>query len=99
MSTLTRAITHIRLVDANDGKVAALDALVAAYLPLCQQYVTAFCTDQAPDKFATPCLPSDLSARWQRVAIQQAAGLAQSWHTNRERAGSAHNTWALPLFC
>jgi hypothetical protein len=34
---LTRAVTHIRLCAANHTKVAALDALAAAYTALCQQ--------------------------------------------------------------
>ena len=29
-----------------------------------------------------PCFSSPLSQRWQRVAIQQAAGIAQSWRSN-----------------
>src|SRR5262245_36903628 len=60
---LTRAITHIRLADANPGKLAQLDALADAYMSLCQQYVTAFCTDVAPDKYAAAWLASPLSAR------------------------------------
>ena len=31
-------------------------------------------------------MPSPLSQRWQRVAIQQAAGIARSWRTNHQRA-------------
>jgi hypothetical protein len=38
--TITKAVTHIRLEAANAGKLAALDDLAQAYLPLCQQYVT-----------------------------------------------------------
>jgi len=52
-------------------------------LALCQQYVTLFCTDEHPDKFRATCFVTPLSERWQRVAIQQAAGIAQSWRTNR----------------
>jgi hypothetical protein len=37
---LTRAITRIRLCAINDAKGAALDALAAEYVALCQQYVT-----------------------------------------------------------
>src|SRR2546421_13067885 len=84
--TITKAVTHIRLEAANAGKLAALDDLAQVYLPLCQQYVTLFCTDEPPDKFRATCFPTPLSERWQRVAIQQAAGIAQSWRTNRERA-------------
>ena len=39
---LTRAVTHIRLADANAGKLAQLDALADEYRRLCQQYTTAF---------------------------------------------------------
>ena len=78
---LIRAVTHIRLCDANYAKIAALDAMAEAYLRLCQQYTTHFCTEAQPDKFAAPCFDSPLSQRWQRVAIQQAAGIAQSWRS------------------
>src|SRR5713101_6400579 len=84
--TITKAVTHIRLEATNAGKLAALDDLAQVYLPLCQQYVTLFCTDEHPDKFRATCFPTPLSERWQRVAIQQAAGIAQSWRTNRANA-------------
>lgn len=83
---LTRAVHHIPLTASNLGKLAKLEALAAVYLPLVQQYVTHFCTDVSPTKFAQPCFQSVLSERWQRVAIQHAAGLAQSWQTNRATA-------------
>src|SRR5215472_18033411 len=38
--TITKAITHIRLEEANAGKLAALDQLAPVFLSLCQQYVT-----------------------------------------------------------
>jgi len=84
--TLTKAITHIRLLEVNPGKLAALDTLAPVYLALCQQYVTLFCTDESPDKFRAPCFATPLSERWHRVAIQQAAGIAKSWRTNRANA-------------
>ena len=84
--TLTKAVTHIRLSETNACKLAALDALAPVYQALCQSYVTYFCTEEAPDKFHDPVFPSPLSERWHRVAIQQAAGIARSWRTNRERA-------------
>ena len=87
---LTRAVTHIRLSDANANKLAQLDALADVYMRLCQQYVTAFCTAAKLDKYADAWLTSPLSARWQRVAIQHAAGVAQSWRTNRDRAEQAY---------
>jgi hypothetical protein len=89
-STITRAVTPIRLVEVNPGKLAALDALAAVYLDLCQRYVTLFCTDEPPNKLRAPLYKTELSERWHRVAIMQAAGIAQSWRTNRARAYQAH---------
>src|SRR5712691_11107941 len=83
---LTKAVTHIRLIEVNPGKLAALDELAPIYVALCQQYVTLFCTDEQPDKFHPPVFATPLSERWHRVAIQQAAGIAQSWRTNRKQA-------------
>jgi hypothetical protein len=79
---LARAVTHIRLCDANHAKIAALDVLAEKYLRLCQHYTTYFYTEAQPDKYAAPCFESPLSQRWQRVAIQHAAGIAQSWRSN-----------------
>src|SRR2546428_5167089 len=90
--THTFAVTHIRLEAANVGKLAALDDLAQVYLPLCQQYVTLFCTDEYPDKFRATCFATPLSERWHRVAIQQAAGIVQSWRTNRAQAYQAIST-------
>ncbi len=84
--TLTKAVTHIRLLEVNPGKLTALDQLALAYLELCQRYVTFFCTEEQPDKFHAPIFATLLSERWHRVAIQQAAGIAQSWRTNRAQA-------------
>src|SRR6266571_976075 len=83
---ITKAVTHIRLIEINPGKLAALDQLAPVYLALCQRYVTLFCTDKQPDKFHPPVFITPLSERWHRVAIQQAAGIAQSWRTNRANA-------------
>src|SRR5260221_12591215 len=79
---ITKAITHIRLLEANAGKLAALDTLAPVYLALCQQYVTLFCTEEHPNKFHAPVFKTPLSERWHRVSIKQAAGIAQSWRTN-----------------
>jgi len=87
---LTRAVTHIRLCDANHAKIAALDALATEYRRLCQAYITYFCTEAQPDKYAAPCFESPLSQRWQRVAIQQASGIAQSWRANCVAAYQDH---------
>src|SRR6266496_2618512 len=83
---VTKAVTHIRLEETNLGKLSVLDQLAQVYLALCQQYVTLFCTDELPDSFHAPCLVTSLSERWHRVAIQQAAGIAKSWRTNRANA-------------
>jgi hypothetical protein len=84
--TITKAVTHIRLVAVNAGKLAVLDDLAQIYLSLCQQYVALFCTEEAPDKFRATCFTTPLSERWHRVAIQQAAGIARAFRTNREQA-------------
>ncbi len=85
--TLTHAVTHIRLIEANPGKLDALDQLIVVFTALSQQYVTLFCTTEtAPDKYADPVFESELSERWQRVCMQQAAGIAKSWRTNRQAA-------------
>jgi len=86
LHTITKAVTHIRLTQANPGKLAALDALAPVYLVLCQQYVTLFCTQEQPDTLRDTISVTSLSERWHRVAIQQAAGIARSWRTNREQA-------------
>src|SRR6266567_5104677 len=83
---ITRAVTHIRLEAANGGKLAALDELAGVYLSLCQQYVTLFCTDERPNKLRDPLFATPLSERWQRVAIQQAAGIARAFRTNRAQS-------------
>lgn len=83
---VTKAVTHIRLIEVNPGKLAALDALAPVYLALCQQYVTLFCTAESPNKLRAPCYPTTLSERWHRVAIMQAAGIARPWRTNRAAA-------------
>jgi hypothetical protein len=54
---ITKTVTHIRLLEANAGKLAALDALAPVYLALCQHYVTLFCTDERPNKLRDPLFP------------------------------------------
>src|SRR5262245_36702901 len=93
---LIKSVPFIRIGPANQSKLDALDALVAEYLPLCQQYVTLFCTGIQANSFHPPVFPSRLSRRWQRCAIQQAAGIAQSWCTRHNRAYGAfqeRRTW------
>ena len=87
---LTRAVTPIRLCDATHAKIMVLDTLAAAYLRICQAYTTYFCTEAEPDGSLAPCFESPLSQRWQRVAIQQAAGIAQSWRSTYATAAQAY---------
>ncbi|HZU01313.1 MAG TPA: transposase [Ktedonobacteraceae bacterium] len=87
---ITKAVTHIPLMETNPGKLAILDRLAHVFLALTQQYVTLFCTEKMPDAFSAPCFVSELSERWHRVAIQQAAGIAKSWRTNREAAHQSY---------
>jgi hypothetical protein len=86
LQTITKAVTHIGLGATNPGKLAALDRLCEVFLPLTQQYVTLFCTEELPNSFRAPCFLTLLSERWHRVALQQAAGIAKSWRTNRATA-------------
>ena len=89
--TITRAVTHIRLLEINPGKLLALDQMMEVYLPLCQQYVTFFCEQAVPpDKYLPPMFETTLSERLHRVAVQQAAGIAKSWRTNRQNAYDAY---------
>src|SRR2546421_11405564 len=80
---VTRALTHIRLGEVNQVKLDALDALAPVYLSLCQQYVALFCECEVPNKLRAPCFTTELSGRWHRVVIMQAAGVAKSWRSNR----------------
>ena len=57
--TITRAVTHIRLLEANPGKLAELDTLMAVYLPLCQQYVSLWCRTALLPGENGPVLPQD----------------------------------------
>jgi IS605 OrfB family transposase len=83
-SRLTKAVTHISLEHANRDKLARLDDVWAQYRPLCEQYVHYFCTACPPDAHHPLMLETPLSDRWHRVAIQQAAGIAKSWLSNRQ---------------
>jgi hypothetical protein len=82
----TRAITHIPLSHVNPGKLAQMDELAEVYMALCQQYVIYFCTEAKPYAHHPFVFDTQLSDRWHRVAIQQAAGIAKSWRANRNQA-------------
>jgi IS605 OrfB family transposase len=84
-SVVTRAVTHIPLGEANAGKLEALDALAAEYVRVCQIYARRFCVEEEPNGFAALVETTRLSDRWHRCAMQQAAGIARSWRSNRGR--------------
>ena len=66
---ITRAVTHIRLVDVNPGKLATLDELAPIYLALCQHYITLFCIEETPNNLRTPLYATPLSERWHREGL------------------------------
>ena len=85
--TITRAVTHIRLIEANPGKLDALDALMTVYLPLCQHYTTLFCeSETGPNKYSDPVFETLLSDRLHRGAMRASRRHCQEFsHQSRER--------------
>jgi len=74
---LTRAVTHIRLLDANASKLAQLDTLASEYLHLCQQYVTAFCTavETRKGEGTRACLESGERSKTCRLRLRNACAI------------------------
>ena len=84
---MKKAITHLRLDQANPGKLAKLDELAVEHQRVVQAYVNWLIAHEArkPDKYADlpeAEIPTPLSDRWQRCRWQQACGIVQSWYTN-----------------
>ena len=85
-----KAITHLKLEQANPGKLHRLDELAVEHQRVVQAYVNwliAHAMSQ-PDKYAhipEQDIPTRLSDRWQRCAWQQACGLVQSWYSNARK--------------
>jgi hypothetical protein len=82
-----KAITHLKLDQANPGKLAKLDELAVEHQRVVQAYVTWLIAHEQrePDKYANipeAEIPSALSDRWQRCMWQQACGIVQSWYSN-----------------
>jgi len=82
-----KAITHLKLDQANPNKLKKLDELAVEHQRVVQVYVNWLIAHavRQPDKYAT--LPEAevstwLSDRWQRCAWQQACGIVQSWYSN-----------------
>ena len=92
---MKKAITHLKLNLANDGKLALLDAVAAEYMRVTQAYIDLLIHDavKEPDKYADlPGMVTLLSVRWQRCAWQQACGTVRSWYSNeRENPPVLHN--------
>jgi len=82
-----KAIPHLKLNQANPGKLQKLDELAAEHQRVVQAYVDWLIRREVrqPNKYAD--LPEEevstlLSDRWQRCAWQQACGIVQSWYSN-----------------
>jgi hypothetical protein len=82
-----KAITHLKLSQANPGKLHKLNELAAEHQWVVQAYVDWLIQREVrqPNKYAD--LPEEdvstpLSDRWQRCAWQQACGIVQSWYSN-----------------
>jgi ribosomal protein L37AE/L43A len=92
-----KAITHLKLDQANPSKLQKLDELAAEHQRVVQAYVDWLIAHaiRQPDKYADipeQDVPTPLSDRWQRCAWQQACGMVQSWYANeRENPPILHN--------
>ncbi len=85
---MKKAITHLKLNQANPGKLQKLDELAAEHQRMVQAYVDWLIGSEVrqPDKYANipeEEVPTALSERWQRCAWQQACGIVQSWYSNQ----------------
>lgn len=84
---IKKAITHLKLDQANPSKLAKLDALAVEHQRVVQAYVNWLIAHavREPDKYADipeAEVPTPLSDRWQRCMWQQACGIVQSWYSN-----------------
>jgi IS605 OrfB family transposase len=85
--TIKKAINDLKLDAANSGKLEALESLAVEHQRVVQAYVDWLIARAMPEpeKYAdipTAAVPTELSARWQRCAWQQACGIVQSWYSN-----------------
>jgi hypothetical protein len=84
---IKKAVTHLKLAQANPSKLARLDELAVEHQRVVQAYVNWLITHEArePNKYGLipeAEIPTPLSARWQRCMWQQACGIVQSWYSN-----------------
>jgi len=82
-----KAITHLKLDQANPSKLQKLAELAAEHQRVVQAYVDWLIAHaiRQPNKYADipeQDVPTSLSDRWQRCAWQQACGIVQSWYAN-----------------
>jgi hypothetical protein len=82
-----KAITHLKLDQANPSKRQKLDELATEHQRVVQAYVDWLIAHEVrkPDKYADipeQDIPTPLSDRWQRCAWQQACGIVRSWYSN-----------------
>ena len=84
---MKKAITHLKLDQANPGKLERLEELAAEYQRIVQAYVDWMISHEMrqPEKYdhiPEQEISTKLSDRWQRCAWQQACGIVQSWYSN-----------------
>jgi hypothetical protein len=84
---IKKAITHLKLDQANPGKLQKLDKLAVEHQRILQAYVDWLISHEIrqPDKYAAvpeQDIATGLSDRWQRCAWQQACGIVRSWYSN-----------------
>ena len=87
---MKKAISHIKLDQANQSKIAELDTLATTYQNIVQSYIDYILDNELikeADKY-DPIPESDtkLSARWQRCAWQHACGIMQSFFSNGQKS-------------
>ena len=84
---MKKAITHLKLDQANSGQLERLDELASEYQRIVQAYVDWLISHEIrqPDKYdhiPEQAISTNLSDRWQRCAWQQACGIVRSWYSN-----------------
>ena len=87
---MKKAITHLKLDQANPGKLKKLDDLAAEHQRVVQAYVSWLIVHEVcqPNKYADlpeQDIPTSLSDRWQHCAWQQACGIVCSWYSNERK--------------
>ena len=92
-----KAITHLKLDQANPRKLERLNELAVEHQRIVQAYVDWMIAHEIrqPNKYASvpeQDIATTLSDRWQRCSWQQACGIVQSWYHNaRKNPPELHN--------